>query len=258
MKGSTSLADPLTESEIAVLDDFLISDSVPEEAMDFSMMDGFIAALASAPKLTLPSSMLRWVWDSEQGKEAPAFADAQEAESIITLIMRHWNDVNGTLTYAPEEYQPLILERNTDGRTISIIDSWCCGYNKGIAIDRAGWQALLAKHPEWFTAMLLYGTEDGWNELERRQDSLEQHQTFADSLASSVRNIHRYWLEQRTPPGARSEAPTAASQPDPASRPPKIARNAPCPCGSGKKYKRCHGKLEDPAVDDSHYRCIRH
>jgi preprotein translocase subunit SecA len=23
---------------------------------------------------------------------------------------------------------------------------------------------------------------------------------------------------------------------------PKIGRNAPCPCGSGKKYKHCHGK----------------
>ena len=22
----------------------------------------------------------------------------------------------------------------------------------------------------------------------------------------------------------------------------KIARNEPCPCGSGKKYKQCHGK----------------
>ncbi|KAG1312981.1 hypothetical protein G6F62_014171 [Rhizopus arrhizus] len=24
---------------------------------------------------------------------------------------------------------------------------------------------------------------------------------------------------------------------------PKIGRNDPCPCGSGKKYKQCHGKL---------------
>lgn len=24
---------------------------------------------------------------------------------------------------------------------------------------------------------------------------------------------------------------------------PKIGRNEPCPCGSGKKYKHCHGKL---------------
>jgi preprotein translocase subunit SecA len=23
----------------------------------------------------------------------------------------------------------------------------------------------------------------------------------------------------------------------------KVQRNAPCPCGSGKKYKHCHGKF---------------
>ncbi|MBE0654796.1 MAG: SEC-C domain-containing protein, partial [Bacteroidales bacterium] len=23
----------------------------------------------------------------------------------------------------------------------------------------------------------------------------------------------------------------------------KVGRNEPCPCGSGKKYKNCHGKL---------------
>ncbi|TXI14401.1 MAG: hypothetical protein E6Q68_00360, partial [Polynucleobacter sp.] len=23
----------------------------------------------------------------------------------------------------------------------------------------------------------------------------------------------------------------------------KISRNDPCPCGSGKKYKQCHGQL---------------
>ena len=24
---------------------------------------------------------------------------------------------------------------------------------------------------------------------------------------------------------------------------PRVGRNDPCPCGSGKKYKNCHGKL---------------
>ncbi len=28
-----------------------------------------------------------------------------------------------------------------------------------------------------------------------------------------------------------------------AAQAPKIGRNDPCPCGSGKKYKHCHGKL---------------
>jgi preprotein translocase subunit SecA len=41
--------------------------------------------------------------------------------------------------------------------------------------------------------------------------------------------------------GARSNvrAPVATSAPRPA--PAKIGRNDPCPCGSGKKYKKCHG-----------------
>ena len=109
-----------------------MSDSTPEEAMDFSMVDGFITALVSGPSLTMPSSMLKWIWDSEHGQDAPKFASAAEAENIIALILRHWNDINDTLNHAPDEYQPLILERNADGETIPILDSWCSGYYKGI------------------------------------------------------------------------------------------------------------------------------
>ncbi len=29
---------------------------------------------------------------------------------------------------------------------------------------------------------------------------------------------------------------------------PKIGRNDPCPCGSGKKYKNCHGKIDQPSA----------
>ena len=35
----------------------------------------------------------------------------------------------------------------------------------------------------------------------------------------------------------------AAAAPQPADAGPKVGRNDPCPCGSGKKYKHCHGKL---------------
>ena len=39
-------------------------------------------------------------------------------------------------------------------------------------------------------------------------------------------------------------ASAAAKKPQPIVRPShKVGRNDPCPCGSGKKYKHCHGKL---------------
>jgi preprotein translocase subunit SecA len=42
-----------------------------------------------------------------------------------------------------------------------------------------------------------------------------------------------------------SRSADAAAQPDSARMVrvyPKVGRNDPCPCGSGKKYKYCHGR----------------
>jgi preprotein translocase subunit SecA len=41
--------------------------------------------------------------------------------------------------------------------------------------------------------------------------------------------------------GAQSGAQAERNPKDPASWG-KVGRNEPCPCGSGKKFKHCHGK----------------
>jgi preprotein translocase subunit SecA len=48
---------------------------------------------------------------------------------------------------------------------------------------------------------------------------------------------------QQTPAGARHQGPAGPPQkPQPVQVGEKIGRNDPCPCGSGKKYKQCHGR----------------
>jgi preprotein translocase subunit SecA len=50
---------------------------------------------------------------------------------------------------------------------------------------------------------------------------------------------------QLPPPGARAAPPPMSAQPQrPVRAAPKVGRNQPCPCGSGKKFKNCHGVLE--------------
>ncbi len=39
-----------------------------------------------------------------------------------------------------------------------------------------------------------------------------------------------------------SEAPPKSSPPIKSAQGPKVGRNDPCPCGSGKKFKKCHGR----------------
>jgi preprotein translocase subunit SecA len=42
----------------------------------------------------------------------------------------------------------------------------------------------------------------------------------------------------------QQQAATAPQKVEPIVRQvPKVGRNDPCPCGSGKKYKKCHGQL---------------
>jgi len=43
-------------------------------------------------------------------------------------------------------------------------------------------------------------------------------------------------------PGASGPDPAKAGKPQPVQVGEKVGRNDPCPCGSGKKYKQCHGK----------------
>jgi uncharacterized protein YecA (UPF0149 family) len=55
--------------------------------------------------------------------------------------------------------------------------------------------------------------------------------------------VRENWEEEQTRLRrlAREEARPQARR-APASDVPKVGRNQPCPCGSGKKYKHCHGK----------------
>ena len=60
--------------------------------------------------------------------------------------------------------------------------------------------------------------------------------------AQNVRYHHADYDE------ALAEEANAESEPAPEAQPfvrqgQKVGRNDPCPCGSGKKYKQCHGRL---------------
>ena len=234
---------PLSEKEIEQLDKFLLADDDLEASMDVSTLDGYLCGVLSGPKLIMPSEWMRWVWDMENGEQAPVFRDENQAQRILNLLMRHANDIADTLTYAPQDYEPLFWEREADGGTVSIVDEWCCGYVNGMSLDSAGWQPLLDTQPEWFEAIHLYGTERGWERLKTlvdgHTDSFARHQAYVDQIAPAARSIHAYFLARRGPAGEEVQG-----QRQPLRKVPAPGRNDPCPCGSGKKYKRCHGAPE--------------
>lgn len=233
--------EALSEAQFQRLDDFLMSDDAPDDTMDTAMLDGYLAAIASGPNLIMPSDTLRWVWDTEKGEDAPEFKSAQEAQEIIGLVMQHYQNVNDTLNRFPQDYEPRIMEREQEGRVIPIIDEWCMGYYKGMALDLQAWSPLMLSQLELFSTILLHGTDEGWETLKSEETDLDRHQARADSLADSARQIHAFWLAQRQEQVARGEPPGVVRRQQPMRSGPKVGRNDACPCGSGRKYKHCHG-----------------
>ena len=61
----------------------------------------------------------------------------------------------------------------------------------------------------------------------RRSESLPQHMSHA--------NAENQLADEHSSAGNEHETFVRQGQ--------KIGRNDPCPCGSGAKYKQCHGKL---------------
>ena len=58
------------------------------------------------------------------------------------MLIRHANNIAVTLIEAPQYYEPLFFNRDVKGQIVSIVDEWCCGYVKGMALDPLGWQPL--------------------------------------------------------------------------------------------------------------------
>ena len=103
---------------------------------------------------------------------------------------------------------------------------------------------------ELFSAMLDRVRDDVVKVLMtvRVQTQEEVQQAEAEAARAHVQNVAYHHSDYDEALGNASESDSAASAP---SEHPgtvrhfgaKIGRNDPCPCGSGKKYKACHGKL---------------
>ena len=72
-------------------------------------------------------------------------------------------------------------------------------------------------------------------EQRRREEAQREKLAFEHAVASGM---------AATGADAEAQQPPQPQPPQTFTRPePKVGRNDPCPCGSGKKYKQCHGQL---------------
>jgi uncharacterized protein len=242
MKDPTDLSLPLTDEEYEELDAFLLAQENDDGIVCVSELDGFITAVVSGPEAIPPSQWLPVIWGGED--QSPDWQSEQEFQHIFSLLIRHMNSTAATLMEAPMEFGPCFLEHVEGDQQYLIVDEWCEGYMKAVALHPERWAEMPLAFDDFLAPMLMFTTDEGFaqlEEMEQQEVEFWQHQ-----IEPAARRIHLYWLEQRAggaPPQYHPTLlPTSAANDEPFVRgAPKTGRNDPCPCGSGKKYKLCCG-----------------
>jgi len=216
----------LTEAELDRLEQFLNDPERPDDALPLDMAQGLLAAVASGPQ-PVPQD----VWLAAIVGEDRKFADDAEEREITTLLERFAADTAQQLNEG--EGFDFILYGEDDGEELG---DWAEGYLLGVDLAEPRWDELAGEEDYdniLFPFLALTGDakQMALEASEEWMDEAEEAKMLAEirtNIASHLLDVRQFWFDKSVPPTVRREGP-------------KIGRNDPCPCGSGKKYKNCHG-----------------
>jgi len=132
------------------------------------------------------------------------------------------------LTHEPENFWPLFEEDFEDGMAYTIVDDWCVGYMRCVALAEEHW-ALDSTQMKDLLAPILAFKDEQVQITEDCYDDQEIDELCA-AIAPNAREIHAFWLARRS-----QEALAATNS----LSLPEIGRDDPCFCGSGKPFRHC-------------------
>jgi uncharacterized protein len=227
------LDQPLSDKEFEELDEFLLSERCAEDGMTMDTLHGYLTALVIGPEEVLLAEWLPHVWGPSDS-DTPTFKSKKESEHIIGLIVRFMNEIAITLEVAPKEFEPLFCEQEIEGKPLLDAEAWAWGFWEGVNLRAEAWAPIWnSKLADMVRPLYLLGAE----EIEEEEQALiaepMQRHKLAVEIEYAIPQIYSYWLPQRKSAVSTIERTE-----------PKTGRNDPCPCGSGKKFKKCCGANE--------------
>ena len=235
---SMRMMAPPTEEQLDELEAFLLSDATSDEVMVLEMLDGYLTAIASSPVEVAAAEWLPGVWGPTAEHE-PEFASEEQAARIVETIVRQYNGIVWSLRHDSDTFDPSFNTTVYADAPHPYLDGemWAYGYVRGIALRQAAWQPLLddAKMREILHPIWLLGADDPLGELDDATRTPAQREALTLQIPAAVAAIYRYWLPMRQAVQEREIVTTIERTH------PKVGRNDPCPCGSGKKFKKCCG-----------------
>ena len=221
----------------------LLDDPALQDAMRLDEIQGYLCAALSGPR---PIPEDDWLVDVLGSEEALQSATGREAADLLRRFARALQ----CGLAAGEAPVLLLYPKGDDDTGPSDYEPWCRAFLAGVDVAEDDWFEFLGEDEDdeddeevsaeisylderLFPLMVLTGDAEAaarehGEEWAQGEDRDELENDCEEDLPQAVVDIYRFWAAKRGTGTLRRDEP-------------KVGRNDPCPCGSGKKFKLCCG-----------------
>jgi uncharacterized protein len=246
-----------TEEEIEALDTVCQRMAGFDETVSLEWLDGYMTALVAGPRRV---AFEEWLPKFGEGVFPRTFADPADAEAAQSAITARWQvlaeqldpelilEDPDVLRLAPlmielsdEDKQQLVTDGHVKADELHLLEQtgevWAIGFVDATRDFPADWPDadLETEEGQLFDECMLRVVSLTLDDEELKEvfeelyegEALNRDELIHEALYAA-QDMRLYWLDHapKPPPRRVGELP---------------GRNDPCPCGSGKKFKKCHG-----------------
>ena len=256
-RGAVAAAEQdLSDAEFAELDDLLAEIPEPLEPLDAVMLDGFLCGVLVQPEIVAVDAWLPFVFDAGGHRWGEAEPSPEQLRARVLILRRH-AALNRSIAEfgafdpfvlepfaadaADTEAEPAAEFEGTAAEPVAPDDPigaallpWVAGFEQAVhllpglaELDDPAVATILAR----LFRFLPESDDDphGIYALVERERPLASLEEAIAEVVGCVADLYQLTEPLRYKVAAvRRDAP-------------KVGRNDPCPCGSGKKFKQCHG-----------------
>lgn len=225
-------------------------------------IDGLLTALVLPPNAGgawVVVECLSYVWNEGYEDEIGKLTEAQTGK-ILTLVMDHYNHVVASLL--DETYRPYLGDFSDP---LEAAAQWASGFCGGLGLQDDEWATLFADEEARLLLVAIsclvrdedlpgdMSADSPFRELPPEQIERMRRETV-EMLPRIVLDLHDRALsnldedldDQDEDDALDVDDPVIQGPQEPYVRAgPKVGRNDSCPCGSGRKYKKCCLTRED-------------
>jgi len=225
------------------LSQFLTSSERPEGTLNYHEVQGLLFTIICSPELIVPSEWLPLVFNEQDAR----YANQDEAQEVVQALMGLYNRINTQIIEVkinlPEDVALHDSAMDNVGE-LAALGQWSNGFIRG-----HNWLIELWDHytpdelqDELASVLMVLSFFNSrelanafYDEISASSDTtLEEFAGTMFDMCDNAMNSYAYLSHSIQTALAEQGQPQQPFVHDE-----KVGRNDPCPCGSGKKYKKC-------------------